>query len=388
MVKIAPKCARPGCKNTVTPNVGRRGGFNKYCSLDCGRFMRAEGLRKPKIAGKPIDETILSLLKHGEQTPNALALRTGATPGQVLDTLLSLKNSGKNLYVFGDRWTLEREPKTGGTFAECLVSDNDGWHKFGAIGDTHLCSKQERLEELHDIYRIFEANGIRNVLHTGNYIDGEARFNKHELKVHGLDAQLAYMGEHYPENKGIRTLMVSGDDHEGWYGQREGIDIGFTMQSVMERGGRRDLINLGYMECFIPLKHAKTGVTSMVHVVHPGGGSAYAISYTMQKQIEAYEGGEKPTIVLAGHYHKSDHLYIRNVHGFQTGCFQDQTIFMRKKKLSAAIGGWVLFVRQNPETGAVEDVVSYWKGYYNRGYYVNQRWSLSGPVTKVPRIAA
>jgi hypothetical protein len=76
------------------------------------------------------------------------------------------------------------------------------------------------------------------------------------------------------------------------------------------------------------------------------------------------------------------------VHGFQTGCFQDQTIFMRKKKLTAAIGGWVIFVRQNPETGAIEDVVSYWKSYFNRGYYVNQRWSLSGPVTKVPRIAA
>jgi hypothetical protein len=72
---------------------------------------------------------------------------------------------------------------------------------------------------------------------------------------------------------------------------------GSTMQKVMERGGRKDLINLGYMECFIPLKHAKTGVTSMVHVIHPGGGSAYAISYTMQKQIESYEGGEKPAIV-------------------------------------------------------------------------------------------
>lgn len=76
-----------------------------------------------------------------------------------------------------------------------LVSDADGWFKVCVVSDTHLCSKQERLAELKDFYRVLEANGIQTVLHSGNYIDGEAPFNKYELLVRGMDAQLQYLGE-------------------------------------------------------------------------------------------------------------------------------------------------------------------------------------------------
>lgn len=343
-----------------------------------------------KNAPEPLSDKILQVVRRNPDGITPLAISEslgGVSAGKVLDELIALRKAGKNLHTFGDRWSQSAEPETGGIYdGKPLVSDAAGWHVFGACGDSHLCSKQERLDALHDLYRVYDANGIKTVLHTGNYIDGEARFNKHELKVHGLDAQLSYMGENYPAIKGIRTLMVSGDDHEGWYAQREGVDIGRYMQSVMKRGGRTDIVNLGYMESFVPLKHKDSGKTSMVHVIHPGGGSAYAISYTSQKQIESYEGGEKPAIALIGHYHKAEHLEARNVHAFQTGCTQDQTVFMRKKKLVASIGGWIIMARQNPETGAIEEVVSYFKAYYNRGYYVNQRWSLSGPVTQVPRL--
>lgn len=353
----------------------------------CDGCFKASGNGKEKLS---VEGVILQHVKNsgtsGGITPDQVGARLNISAGAALDALMKLKKSGKNLFEFGGRWSLEATPETGGIADTPLISDKDGWHSFGACGDSHMCSKQERLDVLHDLYRVYDANGIKTVLHTGNYIDGEARFNKHELIVHGLDAQLAYMGEHYPQKAGIKTRMVSGDDHEGWYAQREGVDIGRYMESVMKRGGRHDISNLGYMECFVPLKHKTTGKTSMVHVIHPGGGSAYAISYTSQKQIESYEGGEKPAIALIGHYHKAEHLESRNIHAFQTGCTQDQTVFMRKKKLVAMIGGWIIMARQNPETGAIEEVVSYFKSYFNKGYYVNQRWSLSGAVSKVPRL--
>lgn len=152
-------------------------------------------------------------------------------------------------------------------------------------------------------------------------------------------------------------------------------------------GGRTDWQNLGYVEAFIPLQHAATGKPSMYHVIHPGGGSAYATSYTVQKLVESYEGGSKPAIAQVGH-HKAEYLHTRNVHTVQAGCFQDQTIFARKKRLIFTIGGWIVAFRQNPDTGAVEEFVSYFKNYFDRGYYENQRWSLSGPVTKVARLEA
>lgn len=338
---------------------------------------------------KSLDEQIVALLKHGEQTPQSIADKTGASPGQVLDTLIELQTHGhRNLFHFGDLWSLERKPIPGGVQVPTLKSDADGWYKIGVVSDTHLCSKQERLAELRDFYRILEANGVQTVLHSGNYIDGEASFNKHELIVHGMDAQLEYLGTHYPTYPGVTTYAVSGDDHEGWLAQREGVDIGRYAEDVMRRGGRADWKNLGYMEAFLPLEHAVSGKRSMYHVIHPGGGSSYAVSYTSQKLVEAYEGGSKPAIAQIGHFHKAEYLHTRNVHCVQAGCFLDQTIFARKKRLTFTIGGWILQFRQNEDTGAIEEFVTYFKSYYDRGYYTNNRWSLSGPVSHVPRLAA
>jgi hypothetical protein len=41
----------------------------------------------------------------------------------------------------------------------------------------------------------------------------------------------------------------------------------------------------------------------------------------------------------------------RNVHVVQLGCFQDQSLFMRQKKLAAHIGGWIIRLHLEPRTG-------------------------------------
>ena len=58
---------------------------------------------------------------------------------------------------------------------------------------------------------------------------------------------------------------------------------------------------------------------------HPIDGTAYANSYKPQKMIDAMQGGEKPNILAIGHYHKMEYMLYRNIHAFQTGCFQAQS---------------------------------------------------------------
>lgn len=215
-----------------------------------------------------------------------------------------------------------------------------GFYRFGVLGDNHLCSRYQRLDVLNSLYDLYAAEGITTVFNTGNWIDGEARFNKHDLLVYGLDKQLKYWIDHYPQREGIETHYITGDDHEGWYTQREGINVGLYAQQMAERHGRTDLKFLGHMEADVLLP-AKNGNT-VVRVLHPGGGSAYAISYTSQKIIESYTEAEKPHILLDGHYHKAGYNYIRGVHVIQTACTEDQTPFMRKKKLAAHLGGWII----------------------------------------------
>ncbi len=217
--------------------------------------------------------------------------------------------------------------------------------RFGAVGDTHLCSNYEDLEALHKLYKVYEQEGVSVVYHTGNWIDGEARFNANDINTRGMDAQLRYFIANYPKVDGIETRFIDGDDHEGWYTQNFGIEIGAHLQDMSRRNGRTDLTYLGYMEVDTQIV-LPDGNNLIVRTMHAGGGSSYALSHTSQKIVDGWDDdGDRPFILLVGHYHKAEYLpNYRGVRIIQTGTFQHQTPFMRKKRLHADIGGWIVDV--------------------------------------------
>lgn len=269
-----------------------------------------------------------------------------------------------------------------------LISRADNTYCFGAMGDLHAASKYTRWEVREDLMTRAVDSGAQCIFDTGNWIDGEARFNRYDLEAVGCAQQLDILARNYPKVS-IPTFAVTGDDHEGWYIQREGIDVGRYCQSVMRDAGH-DWTDLGYMEADIVLRNANSGAVSILRVVHPGGGTGYALSYRPQKIIESYEGGEKPGVVLFGHYHKLDCNNIRNVWSVQTGCGQDQTPFMRKKSLEAHVGGAIIEMEQDPKTGAIVSFRPELRRYFNRAYYfaegrANNRWNGAGKVNMVPR---
>ena len=217
---------------------------------------------------------------------------------------------------------------------------------FGGVADTHLGSKYERLDVLNSIYDRFEKEGVKTVYHGGNWIDGEARFNKTDIYAYGLGNQVKNFIEKYPQRNGIVNYIISGDDHEGWYVQRENINIGQYMQMQAEKAGRFDLIDAGYMERDFEFK--QSGGSSTMRLVHAGGGSSYATSYSAQKLTESLQGGEKPQIILIGHYHKFEYGYPREIHVVQLGttCFtantKIETVNGRKSIKDIVVGEMVL----------------------------------------------
>ncbi len=241
------------------------------------------------------------------------------------------------------------------------------WVRFGAIADTHLCSKYERLDVLNAIYDVYEREGIKDVYMAGNWIDGEASFNKYDVWCIGVETQIEYFLKHYPRRKGITTHILSGLDHEGWYIAREGINIGKVMQDRAIEQGRTDLIDIGTLErdfCF-----NKGDGKSIMRVCHPGMGSSYAISYTAQKYVESLQGGEKPSFIIFGHYHKLSLEYPREVWVLQPGTTCDQTPFMRKKRIQAMVGGCIVELKQDSHgifvRTKVEMMPFYDKKFYN-----------------------
>jgi hypothetical protein len=271
-----------------------------------------------------------------------------------------------------------------------LKSRPDNTYCFGAFGDLHAGSKYARWDVREDLVRRTEEAGAQVIFDTGNWIDGEKSFNRYDLDVAGLDAQCKQLAAKHPKTQ-VPIFAVTGADHEGWYVKSEGIDVGRYNESIMRDAGH-DWTNLGYMQADVVLRNANTGKTAILRVMHPGGGTGYALSYRPQKIIEAMEGGEKPAVLLLGHYHKLDFGLVRNVWYVQTGCQQDQTPFMAQKALEAHVGGFIASMEQDPETGAITSFTPQARRYFNRAYYfkegrANNRWNGSGPVTPVPRRA-
>lgn len=224
------------------------------------------------------------------------------------------------------------------------------WHwRFAALGDTHLCSKWERLDALEAFYDEARSVGVHHFFHAGNWVDGDLyRINRNDIHTFGFEGQIKYFLEHYPQRKGVQTFLIDGDDHEGWWMKDAGILPGERMVQTAEDMGRTDLHYLGYMEADVSVN--LHGRPVMVRVMHGGGGSAKSISLAGQNIVDSWTMSELPDILLVGHYHKAHYLpNYRGVHVVQCGTFQEQTPFMRKKKLIAALGGWIVDVHFNAD---------------------------------------
>jgi hypothetical protein len=337
------------------------------------------------IAGTNLDDGLRRLLKAQPRTIEELGTLVERTPGQVLDALLAMRGRGVNIHEFHGRWSLERIVTSldrERTFTYTSRADNT--YVFGSASDAHLGSKYARLDVLNDLYDRFERAKVDRVFNAGNWIDGEDDKNRFDLQVHGLEPQVDHLAQEFPKRGGIDTYAVWGEDHEGWFARRESIDVGRFAEGKMREAGRTDWHDLGFIEAKVDLVNANTGATSSLLVMHPGGGSSYAYSYRSQKIVESLSGGEKPGVLIIGHYHKLNCNIIRNVWTIQAGTTMDQSVFMRKLGLEAHVGGMVVTLEQDPATGAIFRCVADQLIYYDRRYY-NDRWSKTRPVVQAPR---
>lgn len=316
------------------------------------------------------DERVLSLLKKlgHRATVKALSEKLDCSEKTVRLSVSRLHAAGHALELAPDADTVLSGTSAGSRAPTVhkLTDFAGDWARFGFIGDNHLCNKHQRLDVLNAAYDLFEAEGISNVYNTGNWIDGEARFNRHELLVFGMDSQIDYLIDKYPQRKGVTTHYIAGACHEGWYQQRECVEIGRYAMLRARDAGRTDLNYLGFIEADVELQVARRPVH--MKMIHPGGGAAYAVSYKGQKLIESFQGGEKPSIVLQGHYHKFNLGYPREVWCVDTGTTCDQTGFMRTKHLQAMVGFGIISIHRHPR-GGVNRIRLEFLPFFDRKFY-------------------
>lgn len=216
--------------------------------------------------------------------------------------------------------------------------------KFAIMGDTQLGSKYAQISHLNAFYDLCKREGIKTVYHTGDITDGLKMRPGHEYELYNVSADEMRDGvvNLYPKRDGITTYFITGNHDASLY-KHVGYDIG---RAIAEK--RDDLVYLG-RDCAV----VNLTPNCTLELRHPWDGTAYAISYKIQKMIESMESDSKPNILAVGHYHKAEYIFYRNVHALQTGCFQAQTPFTRGKGISVHLGGWIVTIHVKDD-GTIE----------------------------------
>ena len=288
--------------------------------------------------GLELHEGILKRLHRGA-TLSQLSKNFRAGERVVKAVVNDLIEQGYNIIKNGDVFLLEKRVENDGKEYD-LDWKGEKIIRFGLCGDNQSGSKYTQWTYLHRYYDILEHEGIETVYHTGDITEGEEMRigHKYECYVQGADDHLTEMAKNYPTRDGIETHFITGN-HDHSMITRVGFDIGKVIPTV-----RPDMKYLGKSSAIIKLTP-----NCKLELRHPTDGTAYAISYKMQKLINAMQGGEKPNILAVGHYHKAEYIPYRNIHAIQTGAFQAQTDWMKSKGIDAHMGGWMIELRVDDE---------------------------------------
>ena len=219
------------------------------------------------------------------------------------------------------------------------VRSNSNTVRFAAIADIHTGSLYERYDALEAFYNILDKEKITTVLNAGDILDGDKIYKgqEFELYAHGLSRQIGALKRKYPRHKNHRTIFITGN-HDYSFDRQVDAGVGKAIEEEMgwEYAGP-DAATVRLV--------AADGQEYLVGLYHPDGGTAYAISYKSQKIAESLPGGQKPDMLLIGHYHKAEWLpRYRNIEILQAGCFQSQTPHMARKPTPAHVGGWLIEV--------------------------------------------
>lgn len=205
-----------------------------------------------------------------------------------------------------------------------------GKYTFGVISDTHLCSRHQQITFLRWFYQYIKRRGAEFVLHAGDILNGDTvyRGQKFENFRHGFDDQVGYVVDRYPKN--LPTYFITGN-HDLDSFIHGGSDVGCAIASK-----RPDMHYLGQMGAYVYVGRIK------IYIVHGMGAPAYALSYKLQKMVEAFSTENKPHMLIAGHWHSASQFFIRNIHAMTPGSFQGQTPMLKRLAIFPVIGGYLV----------------------------------------------
>lgn len=208
--------------------------------------------------------------------------------------------------------------------------------KIAIIGDTHFGSKYCLEDELELAYDHFAAEGITDVYHGGDLVEGFKQNRVHTFignKAIGFTDQLEYTVKNYPKRDGITTHIISGN-HDLFFMEDS---MAHMIKSIVAQ--RDDMVFLGD-------EFARVWLTPKIDlgIVHPNDGVSSNPFTKLYNYIERADH-KLCRIQTIHHYHKNAHIYHRGVDAFFVPSFQLQSPWMNAKNLRSDLGYLILTIK-------------------------------------------
>lgn len=382
-------CQRQSCSFKRKPqpliNFGkdrsRPDGYNKYC-LTCDRKRSGEqhtkrrdnNIAQRQAAGAAVNRQtfrpngldpddltrkLFEITKRGPISFSVLCDKLDMSPAKTKSAIKVARDQGIELKVEHDHIGIAPE-KSDDRIQNIGIAPVTGERqKVAVISDTHLGSKYCLREQLKEFIHHAYAQGVREVLHPGDVTDGAYRHGMFEMSHMGLDEQARDLYETLPKLPGLTYHGITGN-HDFTFTEASGVDVGRYLSNFFRERGREDLHFYGDRGAFLKVRGA------VVHLWHPRSGVSYARSYALQKHIEKYSSGEKPNILLAGHWHVYCHVYERGVHALACPTFQGGgSAFSKSLGGAPAIGGMILSWDLT-EHGTLRSFIHEYRAYFEQ----------------------
>ncbi len=229
--------------------------------------------------------------------------------------------------------------------------------KFLVTTDTHFGSKYTDPYHFEVAVREAEQENCDFMIHAGDVTEGIMNRPNHvyECSHYGYKAQ---------KEESIRNLKLWKKDsyilqgnHDDSINTKLGVGVNVVEEICSE------VPNAHYLGNSFGTFYLNDAIQfDVFHGIDSASG--YAISYRLQGIANAYTGGNKPHVLLTGHDHKSCYLFYRNIHILAGGSIQQQSDWMKGKKIQAMPGFWIVEATLNYETKEVKKFTPTWYPFY------------------------
>jgi len=322
---------------------------------------------KVDLSDKDVELDLIKQLvaktKGKSKTLTELCDELDLSPKKLKDLFAIAKQRGFNIKSLAeDRIILDTAVQRYGVIHHLEIKPVHKVIRVSGCADIHKGSKVARHDEFNDFVNFaYNEYGVKDNFIAGDITAGinMYRGQNNELVAWSGEEQAEIAMETIPEHKGLTHHMIGGN-HDESFMKASGLDVLKVISN-----NRDDIIHYGYHQALINVNKI------MFEIFHPDKAGSYAISYHLQKGIESIPGGMKPDVQFSGHTHQAMFLPgYRNVHAFYAGCFEDQTLYLKRKHILPIIGGWILELGLTKDN-QIKTVQPLWVHYFHGTRYVS-----------------